>query len=235
MYYDRRGQGGINCSKTIWILATNGFDQIIHNFCDNHGGVLFADHASDEADEKVRKLTRKLSREIQHESISMFGVSITLGFSSAADPSPTCGQANILMPFSQAPLTGRITDFIPFLPFSPIEQTAVADKYLAELGRELASPIDTCQEPARYRPVGNVDLHVKRAYSLNRALAARDYVKELGARSLTSAIDREVSRPIVGNYLNAREEIHETQPAGSFVVGVDAESGEVEVSQCAVE
>jgi len=99
----------------------------------------------------------------------------------------------------------------------------------------LSSPIDTCEEPARYRPVGNVDLHVKRAYSLNRALGARGYVKELGARSVINTIDSEVSRPIIWSYLDAREEVHEVQPAGNFVVGVDAESGEVEVSQCAVE
>ena len=78
-------------------------------------------------------------------------------------------------------------------------------------------------------------MHVKRAYSLNRALGARGYVKELGARSVINTIDSEVSRPIIWSYLDAREEVHEVQPAGNFVVGVDAESGEVEVSQCAVE
>jgi ATP-dependent Clp protease ATP-binding subunit ClpA len=132
-------------------------------------------------------------------------------------------------------LTGRITDFIPFLPFSRIEQAAVADKYLADLGRELARPIDTCEETARYRPVGNVDLQIKRGYSVNKALAEQGYVKELGARSIINTIDREVRMPLVGSYLAAREEICEDQPAGSFVVGVDAESGEVDVSQCVVE
>lgn len=135
----------------------------------------------------------------------------------------------------QAPLTGRITDFIPFLPFSPIEQAAVADKCIAELGRTLADSIDSRKETASFRPVGNVDLQVKHAYSVNKALAEQGYVKELGARSIMNTIDRDIKMPLVGSYLASREGVHENQPTGSFVVGVDAELGDVEVSQCSLE
>lgn len=121
------------------------------------------------------------------------------------------------------------------MPFSPIEQAAVADKCLAELGKRLAEPLDTCEEAYRYRPVGNIDLQVRRAYSVNKALAEQGYLIELGARSIGNTIDAEVRVPLIGSYLAARDDIHADQPAGNFVVGVDAQSGKVEVSQCVVE
>lgn len=96
-------------------------------------------------------------------------------------------------------------------------------------------PIDTCEEETRYRPVGNVDLQVKRAYSVCKALADEGYVEELGARSIINTVDRNVWMPLAGSYLAAREEVREDQAAGSFAVGVDADTGEVEVSQFAME
>ncbi|KAK4155853.1 P-loop containing nucleoside triphosphate hydrolase protein [Chaetomidium leptoderma] len=193
-YRNRRTFEVVNCTKTIWVLATNAFDQTIHEFCDNNRAALFGDHTSKDAEETRTKL----------------------------------GQA-------AAPLTGRITDFIPFLPFSPIEQAAVADKYLAKLGRELTKPIDTLEEPTRYRPVGNVDLQVKRGYSVCRALAEEGYVEELGARSIINTVTGEIRDPVVDMYLATKDETREGQPAEIFVVGVDADSGEVEVSRSAIE
>jgi hypothetical protein len=80
VYLDRRSRVTVNCSNTIWALATNVFDQIIHQFCDNHGAVLFADHNFKAAEERIRKLTQRLSRQIQEESFNVFGVSIHLTF-----------------------------------------------------------------------------------------------------------------------------------------------------------
>jgi hypothetical protein len=65
----------VNCSKTIWVLATNAFDRIIHEFCNKHGDDLFDDRASKEADKEIRRLGRQLSRKIQKESLGVFGVS----------------------------------------------------------------------------------------------------------------------------------------------------------------
>jgi ATP-dependent Clp protease ATP-binding subunit ClpA len=78
-------------------------------------------------------------------------------------------------------------------------------------------------------------LRVKRGYSVCKALAEEGYVQELGARSITNTGDREIRMSLVRGYLDSREEVHEGQPAVSFVAGVDAESGQVEVSECAVE
>lgn len=112
----------------------------------------------------------------------------------------------------------------------------MSDKHLADFGRQLAKPINTtADEPARYCPVGNADLHVKREYSVNKALVERGYVKELGARSIINTIDAEIRMPLIGRYLSAREEVREDQPAVGFVVGADAETGDVEVSECAVD
>ncbi|KAK3324487.1 hypothetical protein B0T19DRAFT_486645 [Cercophora scortea] len=70
-YQDRRNLRSLDCSKSIWILATNAFDPTIHSFCRQN---------------------------------------------------------------EKAPITGRITDFLPFLTFSPCEEAAVADKALAKEG-----------------------------------------------------------------------------------------------------
>ncbi len=53
-------------------------------------------------------------------------------------------------------------------------------------------------------------------------------------------VEHEIRKPLIGKYLDAREEICEEeicedQPAGRFVLGVDAASGEIEVSQFSVE
>lgn len=111
----------------------------------------------------------------------------------------------------------------------------MAGKCIAELGQKLADPIDSRKETASFRPVGNVELQVKRAYSVNKALAKQGYVKELGARSIMNTIDRDIEVPLVGSYLASREEIDENQPACSCVVGVGADLGDVEVLQCSLE
>ncbi|KAJ4294924.1 hypothetical protein N0V88_005163 [Collariella sp. IMI 366227] len=206
-YRDHRNLSQLDCSKTIWILATNAFDQTVLNFCDKKRDILFGEHSTKENEETIRKLRRQLSRLIQKESIGGFGV----------------------------PLTGRMTDFIPFLPFSPLEQAAVADKYLAGLGRKLTKRMDTREEPFRCRPVGNTDLHIKRGYSVCKALAKEGYDQELGARSIKKAIADEVRLPLLDQYLASKEESSEDQPADKFLVGVDAELGLVEVSQFALE
>lgn len=61
----------VNCRKTIWIMATNAFDETIHAFCNTHEAVLF----SDEPGQKGQRLVQKLSGSIRNESKTNFGVS----------------------------------------------------------------------------------------------------------------------------------------------------------------
>ncbi|KAK3996254.1 P-loop containing nucleoside triphosphate hydrolase protein [Cladorrhinum sp. PSN332] len=206
-YLDRRHLTTVNCSKTIWVLATNAFDATIHSFCARHHRQLFSNDTSEKSQQTAKELGQKLSRELQKQSITRFG----------------------------APITGRIKEFIPFLTFSPIEQAAVADMYLGDFGRELTKPIDLSDDEKLFRPVGNVNLDIKRGYSVCKALADQGYVQELGARSIINTVDGEVRAPLVSSYLASREEVTIDQPAAGFVVGVNLDEEQVEVTESGID
>ena len=78
----------------------------------------------------------------------------------------------------------------------------------------------------------NADLEVNRSYSVCQTLADQGYIQELGARSIINTVHRQVKMPLARQYLAARDEVREDQPAGKFVVRVDADSGEVHVAIC---
>ena len=69
-YQDRRSQDKINCSRTIWILATNAHDPIIQDFSANNTRVLFVD---DDESEKERVL-KQLSKQIKQDFLAHHGV-----------------------------------------------------------------------------------------------------------------------------------------------------------------
>ena len=70
-YQDRRNLEKVNCSKTIWILATNAHDAIIQDFTTNNGQVLFA-----EQDEReVKRLLKQLSYQVREDFRAHHGVS----------------------------------------------------------------------------------------------------------------------------------------------------------------
>lgn len=71
-YQDRRHLTKIDCTKTIWILATNAHDPIIQQFCSANHRVLFID---DDEPEKIR-LIKQLSKEIKEDFLSKFNVSV---------------------------------------------------------------------------------------------------------------------------------------------------------------
>ncbi|KAK6220723.1 hypothetical protein LQW54_001914 [Pestalotiopsis sp. IQ-011] len=72
-YDDRRDPAKrIDCSKTIWILATNRFDATIHQYHeDNKKGL--------ESDDKILqdRLVKKLCGDLRKESIAAFGAPLT--------------------------------------------------------------------------------------------------------------------------------------------------------------
>lgn len=61
----------IDCSKTIWILATNALDTTIQDFCTLNHKAIFLD---DDESEKLR-LMKRLSRELKEDFLSQFDVS----------------------------------------------------------------------------------------------------------------------------------------------------------------
>ena len=73
-YQDRRDRSTVNCSNTIWILATNAHDAIIQAFCSANHEVLFGD---DDDSEKLR-LAKPLAAEIKQDFLSRFGVCVLL-------------------------------------------------------------------------------------------------------------------------------------------------------------
>jgi hypothetical protein len=72
-YQDRRHLTKVDCSKTIWILATNALDTTIQNFCKLHDKPIFVD---DDHGEKLR-LMKQLSKELKEDFLSKFSVSFT--------------------------------------------------------------------------------------------------------------------------------------------------------------
>jgi ATP-dependent Clp protease ATP-binding subunit ClpA len=176
----------VDCSKAIWILATNAFDDTIHQFCKDNEAALFHSDGPSAAE----KLVRGLCKTLRTKSISTFG----------------------------APLTGRITEFVPFLTFSQIEQTAVAHKYLAEVGRELASPVVVTREEGKQRFVGDIELQVPKDYSVCRIIAQDEYVEQLGARSVINGVNRMIEGEVIDHYLEMDDEIREGQAITTYRV-----------------
>jgi hypothetical protein len=70
VYEDRRYRSAVDCSRTIWVLATNAIDEKIMEFCNQHSSVIF-----DEKDHVLRpRLIKDLSRIIKDEFKEKFSV-----------------------------------------------------------------------------------------------------------------------------------------------------------------
>ncbi|KAF2710054.1 P-loop containing nucleoside triphosphate hydrolase protein [Pleomassaria siparia CBS 279.74] len=190
-YQDRRDLRRINCTKTIWILATNALDEQIISFCDRYEDIIVGDEST------KQKLGRTLSKELKQAFLQRFG----------------------------APLTGRISDFVPFVPFSAGEQAVVAHKFLRELTSTIREPVDLC-EGSGERLIGNINLHVKHDASVCTTIAKSDYSRDLGARSLSVAV-KAVEGLVVELYYQEDEEI--VEDGKMMDVMVDSHAGEIRV------
>ncbi|RMZ81536.1 hypothetical protein DV737_g2501, partial [Chaetothyriales sp. CBS 132003] len=153
-YQDRRNGDKIDCSKTIWVIATNALDDKIRNFCQEHGATIW--NGDDEV--KQARLMKALSKELKEGFLSHFS----------------------------APVTGRISAFMPFLLFSPGEQAAIAHKYLLELGRKVRDPVKLSAD-SEERFVGNVRLHIHRDASISTSFTE----SELKMATQTVSIPKE--------------------------------------------
>jgi hypothetical protein len=73
-YQDRRNLTKVDCSQTIWILATNAHDAIIGQFCSENSQALFVDE-----DQVAKlKLNHMLSEKIKEDFLVRFDVSLGL-------------------------------------------------------------------------------------------------------------------------------------------------------------
>ncbi|KAL6816078.1 P-loop containing nucleoside triphosphate hydrolase protein [Trichoderma camerunense] len=195
-YRDRRTGDKINCSNTIWIMATNALDDTILDFYDQNDAI-----AGDDADERTR-LLKKLGQQLQERFLQIFGM------------------AN-LDSCTQAPVTGRISDFIPLLPFSAGEQAVITHKCLLELAEELRLPINLIKGP-KERLIGDIRLLIRRDSTVCSTLAKAHYHNKLGARSLKAGAEK-VKRIVLDAYLDDDEEIEEQNTLRDVVVDVDGD------------
>ncbi|KAI1464575.1 P-loop containing nucleoside triphosphate hydrolase protein [Daldinia caldariorum] len=195
-YEDRRNGKNIDCSKTIWILATNQLDEHIHAYCEANEQVLFHSEDQDAQDRLVEKLCRQLRKELT----GSFG----------------------------APLSGRITEILPFLVFSPQEAAVIAHRQLMNLEAEVLRHVHLSLNKEEDVYVGNINISIKNDATICTTITRDEYDKQTGARSINLAVERIVQDPLVSKYLKDGDEFDENQPTTSFIIDVDVD-GEIEV------
>ncbi|KAI0010269.1 P-loop containing nucleoside triphosphate hydrolase protein [Xylariaceae sp. FL0662B] len=200
-YMDRRSCSKVDCSDSIWILATNQLDDIIHEFCKTNGDAVRNGNLGSNQDSLMRRLVCRLRK----ECLSHFGV----------------------------PLTGRISQIIPFLTFSPEEAAVVADEGIMEVETRVSQPVVVTPTKKGDRLVGNIQLNIMRDATVCSTIANDYYEPQLGARSIFNGIDEVVVTPLVAQYLKDGDGFDEDQEETSFEVGIDSEQ-EVEVWRCSL-
>ncbi|OTB16989.1 hypothetical protein K445DRAFT_57856 [Daldinia sp. EC12] len=194
-YEDRRNGKIIDCSKTIWIIATNQLDNHIHEYCKANEQALFYSEDQDVQD----KLVEKLCRQLRTEFTGHFG----------------------------APLSGRITEILPFLVFSPQEAPLIAHLQLMNLEAEVLRQVRLALNKEEDVYVGNISIRIKNDATVCTTLTREGYDKKTGARSINHVVERVVEDPLVSKYLKNGDEFDENQPTTSFIIDVDVD-GEVE-------
>lgn len=106
----------------------------------------------------------------------------------------------------------------------------MADRLLADFACEMIQPVKESNVPSQARLVGDINVQVRRSYSVCRALVTDGYIPELGARSIANTVNRDISRPVVNDYLDKREQLRENQGRCTYVVGVN-EDDMIDVSE----
>jgi hypothetical protein len=128
----------------------------------------------------------------------------------------------------QPPLTGRITAFVPFLPFSLGEQAVGAHKYILDFVERARKRVVI--QPASgesMQLLGSIRLHIPRDASLCAHLAESYYSTDLGIRSLKNAVVG-VESEVVKAYLDTDDAIEETTDVTDYTI--DLEKNELTVT-----
>ena len=90
----------------------------------------------------------------------------------------------VVMKTFGAPLTGRLSYTVPFLPINGLEQAVTTYKFTREFKNEIRKPVDVGAKLFPRRLI----LDYMEDGQLAQHLAQRGYVHELGARSLQKAV-----------------------------------------------
>lgn len=97
-----------------------------------------------------------------------------------------------------APLTGRLSYTVPFLPFDDLEQAVTTYKFMREFKNEIRKPVNV---EAKLFP-RRLILNYKDDGQLAQHLASNYYSHELGARSLQKAVHRHVKQKLAHAFLD---------------------------------
>ncbi|KAI0449984.1 hypothetical protein F5B21DRAFT_492653 [Xylaria acuta] len=122
-----------------------------------------------------------------------------------------------------APLSGRVSEIIPFLPFSPEEQAVISHKGLMGLEATLKRPVVVSPNGQNDNLVGNIRLDIVDELGLCSAIALENYTPQLGARCILNAVADSICTPLMSQYLEVDEDLCNGQPETEFKVGVTAE------------
>ncbi|RDL36710.1 uncharacterized protein BP5553_06062 [Venustampulla echinocandica] len=177
-YEDRRSKKLIDCTNTIWILATNALDWFIVNHCDDNPEIF-----DDEDNPKKEEILKELVEEMEGHFINNFS----------------------------APVAGRVSAFIPFVPFSPAETYVGIHKYLLQLAADVRQPVNESLT------AGNIKLIFKFDIALCKTLA-KNYTSDLGVRCLKKAVKDRVGVPLSQVYLDTEEPMRDGGPMEEFEV-----------------
>ncbi|KAL8842751.1 MAG: hypothetical protein Q9170_000407 [Blastenia crenularia] len=168
-YKDRRAKGkALDCTKIVWILASNQGEEIIQKFWD--------DHLANKAEHLQLKTPID---DLQHLLEQSFRN--TLG----------------------APLTGRLSAIIPFMPFSTEERAVTTYKFMRRVFNESRKPISVREKQlARHLFLNFVDDGQLAAH-----IALKNYSAELGARSLLKGVYTQILHKLTSAFLANGDEI----------------------------
>ena len=104
-----------------------------------------------------------------------------------------------------APLTGRLSYIVPFLPFTNLEKAVATYKFMREFRNEIHKPIDVQGKLFPRRLI----LEYHEDGQLAQHLAQRGYVHELGARSLQKVVHRQIKQKLAHAFLREETKIRD--------------------------
>ncbi len=169
-YRDRRDQRALDCSKFIWILASNLGVEAINRFWTTHL-----------MDRKQAQQTKAPYHELQ-----------------------TTLQQIVTFVF-RAPLVGRLSIIVPFLPFDKGEQAVATYKFMREMWNERRKPINTSTNEL----IQHIHLNYVNEGQIATHLAKKGYSVLTGARPLRNTVNREIGLRLTDQFSREDGEVVE--------------------------
>ena len=130
-----------------------------------------------------------------------------------------------------APLAGRFSAVVPFLPFNEGERAITAYKFMRELWHDVRKPIDTNGK----RFAGTLFVNFVNDGQIAKHIAQR-YLEETGARSLADAVEEEISDNLAAEFFRQEGEVNDGMnalPLPNYdvrVVGSSSGNSHIEVT-----